>query len=240
MGLKDLLNKSNSTSQKNNELRCRLRDLLTLAAIDGEITDKESLFIFNLCRQDGIQVETISGNVMNAPDAYPNDFNLRGKHLTQMVALMMIDGECAESEIKYCKKIASKLGIEEQAISKLVAGIANGKNNLLNESERESAVISFLSNGGFEEFTKPQNNNEDTIRQKIRAGFDQNVKKMTTQSQYNDPLMLGLVVRSAIATFYQQMKNDSTLLSLCELYGLDYQSILKEECNYALHRYLKE
>lgn len=63
---------------------------------------------------------------------------------------------------------------------------------------------------------------------------------MTTQSQYNDPLMLGLVVKSAIATFYQQMKNDSTLLSLCELYGLNYQSILKEECNYALHRYLKE
>lgn len=238
MGLKELLNQTH-TSQENNELRCQLRDLLKLAAIDGEVTEKESLFIFNLFRREGIQVEKISENLMAAPDAYPNELNLRMKHLTRLVALMMIDGECSKNEIIFCKNIAVKLEIEEQAVSKLVAVIASQKNSLLNEIDRETAVLSFLANGGYNESTK-QDTHETFIRQKIRIGFDQIVKKATSQIQYDDAVIIGLSIKLAIAKFYQHMKDNSTCLSFCAQFGINYQNVLREECNYALQKYLEE
>ena len=47
------------------------------------------------------------------------------------------------------------------------------------------------------------------------------------------------MVKAAIASLYQDLKNNDRIEALCSINGLDYQSILEDECNKALQRYLE-
>ena len=81
--------------------------------------------------------------------------------------------------------------------------------------------------------------NEDKIRSKIRKGFDDSVKHAVRNSEFKDDLFLGLLVQAAIGNFYQSMKGSSELWLLANHLGVDYDSILEDECKSALHNYLK-
>lgn len=51
--------------------------------------------------------------------------------------------------------------------------------------------------------------------------------------------MLGIMVQAAIADFYKSMKDHPALWMLCNKLGVDYDTILEEECRRALNKYLK-
>lgn len=238
MGLRELLNFKTSKHDED-EIKCRIRDLITLAAIDGQITDKETAFIFSLLRKEGINVENYPTDISSVHDAYPSDNDKKIKHITQMTALMMIDGECAEEEIKYCKAIAAKMGLEEQTVGKLVTALATQK-QILNADTCQSALLSFFANGGGRSNMEHQNNNTDIIRQKIRIGFDQIVKKTMAHIENGDTLIAGLLIKSAIINFYYQMEKEQTLTMFCNEHNINYKILLKEECDYALQKYLEE
>jgi hypothetical protein len=46
-------------------------------------------------------------------------------------------------------------------------------------------------------------------------------------------------VQAAIADFYKSMKDHPALWMLCNKLGVDYDTILEEECRRALNKYLK-
>lgn len=50
---------------------------------------------------------------------------------------------------------------------------------------------------------------------------------------------MGMIVESAIGSFYQSLKQESALALMCGQFGLDYDSLHKEECQRALKKYLK-
>ncbi|WP_019036776.1 hypothetical protein [Prevotella amnii] len=50
---------------------------------------------------------------------------------------------------------------------------------------------------------------------------------------------MGLMVKAAIGYLYQALKNSNEMEVLCSINGLDYQSILEDECNKALQKYLE-
>lgn len=79
----------------------------------------------------------------------------------------------------------------------------------------------------------------DKIRQKIHEGFEDVVKNTVKHSKINDPVLLGLMVQAAIGSFYQGMKGDATMLALCYAKGIDYASILEDECKKTLNKYLQ-
>lgn len=80
---------------------------------------------------------------------------------------------------------------------------------------------------------------EDKVRSKIRKGFDGCVRTAVNSAGTNDSFMLGIMVQAAIADFYKSMKDNPTLWLLCNKLGLDYNTILEEECRRALNKYLK-
>ena len=81
--------------------------------------------------------------------------------------------------------------------------------------------------------------NEESLRQKIRDGFDDSVKDALRETGLNDPLFGGLIVESAIGSFYQSMKDEPILKLISDKLGLDYDSLLEEELKRALNKYLE-
>ena len=47
------------------------------------------------------------------------------------------------------------------------------------------------------------------------------------------------MVKAAIASLYQDLKNNNEIEALCSINGLDYQPILEDECRKALQKYLE-
>ena len=77
------------------------------------------------------------------------------------------------------------------------------------------------------------------MRSKIRNGFDGCVRTAVKSAGTNDSFMLGIMVQAAIADFYKSMKDHPALWMLCNKLGVDYDTILEEECRRALNKYLK-
>lgn len=91
--------------------------------------------------------------------------------------------------------------------------------------------------GLFDLFRKKQSE-EDTIRKKIRKGFEDSVKKVKPKLM-NDPMMDGLLVQGAMSNFYLSLKSNSNFETLCILKGLDFQKILTDEFQCATQKYLE-
>ena len=90
----------------------------------------------------------------------------------------------------------------------------------------------------FNFFKKKPASVETKIRKKLATSFDELVLETVSKSDTNNP-MLGLMVQATIANLYQSLKDSSELNYLCQINGLDYSSILDDECNKALHKYLE-
>lgn len=80
---------------------------------------------------------------------------------------------------------------------------------------------------------------ESTLREKIASAFDTSVRNAIKNLGSNDPFIGGLMVKSAIARLYQELKNSDGMEALCSINGLDYQSILEDEFCKALQKYLE-
>lgn len=85
---------------------------------------------------------------------------------------------------------------------------------------------------------------ESTLRKKIASSFDTSVRDAIKDLGSKDlasidPLFGGLIVKAAIVYLYQGLKNSNEMEALCSINGLDYQSILEDECNKALQKYLE-
>lgn len=79
---------------------------------------------------------------------------------------------------------------------------------------------------------------EEALRSKIRQGFEDSVMDVIREGAADSP-MGGLIVKTAIANFYQRMKS-SELRDICLETRVNFQDILDEECQNALHKYLEE
>lgn len=80
---------------------------------------------------------------------------------------------------------------------------------------------------------------ESTLRKKIASSFDTSVRDAIKYLGSNVPLFMGLMVKAAIGYLYQALKNSNEMEVLCSINGLDYQSILEDECNKSLQKYLE-
>lgn len=76
-----------------------------------------------------------------------------------------------------------------------------------------------------------------SVRKQLRDAFEENVT-FALQNGLNDPLLDGLVIEAAIGELYKSLKDEPTLKGICSLYGIDYDAILEEECQFAHDKYL--
>jgi hypothetical protein len=101
----------------------QLKLLINLAQIDGEVGEKERNYVFNIGRANGlaeIVVEPLFGtsHALIVPDNLNNAQKF--DYIFSLVQLMKIDERLYQDEIRYCSKVAAKLGYDEAVMFDLM------------------------------------------------------------------------------------------------------------------------
>lgn len=99
-----------------------IRNLLALAAADGDLDESELELIYSVGARINL-TENELRRIINRPESVPfkvpENFKERITQLYDMVVLMMIDGKIHKNEIALCKITAIKLGFKHQIIDKM-------------------------------------------------------------------------------------------------------------------------
>lgn len=106
----------------------QLKNLVMLAAADGQVTDSELAVLVAVASRENITPDEFN-RVIEDPDSVdiqlPEDEDTKLAYLRDMVALMMIDGELDEQEMAICKIYAMALGYRSSIVDGMIAGIVD-------------------------------------------------------------------------------------------------------------------
>lgn len=103
-------------------------NLISIAMLDGKITEEEKKLILKISNNMGLTDEEFetcvkTANATKGQIVYepPTSDQEKAAFLKNMVLMMMIDGECSDSELRYIKVLAEKFGYDgEKTINILV------------------------------------------------------------------------------------------------------------------------
>jgi uncharacterized membrane protein YebE (DUF533 family) len=121
MNIKDLF-KSNEEKAKLSQLS----NLLKLALADGKFDETEKVAIATFFAENN-NSEADLNRVLSNPNSIsfvaPTNNAERIKYLKQLIALMIIDGNIDDNEMKYCHAAAIKLGFKPEAVEMIISDI---------------------------------------------------------------------------------------------------------------------
>ena len=101
----------------------QLKLLITLAQIDGEVGEKERNYIFNIGRANGLAEVVVEPLFTQSHDLIIPDNLSNGEkfdYIFSLVQLMKIDERLYQDEIRYCSKVAAKLGYDDAVMFELM------------------------------------------------------------------------------------------------------------------------
>lgn len=107
----------------------QIKLLINLARADGIIADEEKKYLINIGVANNVDKQEIEKMLKtDQSDILPQNiseeerFNL----LFKLVQLMKVDGKLFKEEIRYCSKIASRLGYREEVLLELMLEVQSG------------------------------------------------------------------------------------------------------------------
>jgi len=101
----------------------QLKLLINLARVDGQVVEKERNYILNIGKANGLPAEDIHPLFERGHDfVVPKDITdqQRFDYIFSLVQLMKIDERLYKEEIRYCARVASKLGYDQGIIFDLM------------------------------------------------------------------------------------------------------------------------
>lgn len=101
----------------------QLKLLINLARIDGAVAEKERKYISNIGLANGIPMQDITPLFDQDHELIiPSDLNQdqRFEYIFSLIQLMKIDERLYQEEIRYCSKVAAKLGYDEAVMFELM------------------------------------------------------------------------------------------------------------------------
>ena len=117
MGILDLFQ-----SKEKREKLSHLKRLVALSAADGQVTNQELVAIASICEREGLtakQFEKLVKNPSSIKLIPPKDEATKIKYLTDLVLLMMCDGDIDENEYNLCQIAAIEMGLNPKIIDEL-------------------------------------------------------------------------------------------------------------------------
>jgi hypothetical protein len=114
----------------------QLKLLINLARVDGTVGEKEEKYIYNIGAANGLPAETIrplfsESHEVIVPTNLTNDKKF--DYIFSLVQLMKIDERLYKEEIRYCSRVASKLGYNEAVMFDLMLHV----HSVMQENELE-------------------------------------------------------------------------------------------------------
>lgn len=101
----------------------QLKLLVNLARIDGDVAESEKKYVSNIGLANNVALEDILLLLEKDHEVVvPANLNSeeRFSYIFSLVQLMKIDERLYKDEIKYCSRIASKLGYDENVMFELM------------------------------------------------------------------------------------------------------------------------
>lgn len=130
-----------------NIIRSHLNMLVQLARVDGVVVQEEIDLIKQIGKANGMSNEEISEafedpSVIEGLETLNDD--QRYDYLYNVVQLMKIDGRIYKEEIKYCAKIASKLGYKEEVLRELMLKIYSDPHITTDKQTLKAKIQTYL------------------------------------------------------------------------------------------------
>jgi uncharacterized tellurite resistance protein B-like protein len=101
----------------------QLKLLINLARVDGLVVEKERTYILNIAEANGVPPDEVHPLFERGHDFIvpPNlDDQKRFDYIFSLVQLMKIDERLYKEEIRYCARVASRLGYDQGIIFDLM------------------------------------------------------------------------------------------------------------------------
>jgi uncharacterized tellurite resistance protein B-like protein len=138
----------NLFKQGKGTVKSHMKNLIEMAAADGNLIDVEFDLLKSIAKQNGIsegQLKDIRKNPSGVKFEVPKDETERFKQLYDLVQMMSIDNDVHPEEAKLCNLFAIRFGYQRAYVKDLVevirANIKNGQ-NATETMKRVSLLIS--------------------------------------------------------------------------------------------------
>lgn len=119
-------------NEKTKIRKSHIMNLMTLAASDGHIDQREQELLFDIASRWGLppsEFQDILKNPHKVKFTPPSNNQDRAYQMLDLVFMMMIDGKIRESEMDLCKTLAPSLGYPPSIVDKLVKIIVDSINS---------------------------------------------------------------------------------------------------------------
>ncbi len=115
----------------------QLKLLVNLARIDGDMAEREKLYITNIGKANGFPESSVAtlfyqSHEVIIPDNLTDD--QRFSYIFSLVQLMKIDERLYQEEIKFCSQIASRLGYGQEVMFEMMLKVKA----IVDENERKA------------------------------------------------------------------------------------------------------
>ncbi len=104
----------------------RMKLLINLAKVDGQVADKEKNYLINIGRANGIYPDEIYPLFTQSHDVLvPADMTDDQKFdlMFSLIQLMKLDERMYREEIAFCGQVAAKLGYNKQVMFELLSQV---------------------------------------------------------------------------------------------------------------------
>jgi hypothetical protein len=126
----------------------RMKLLINLAKVDGQVADNEKNYLINIGRANGIYPDEIyplftQNHDVPVPSGLTDDqkFDL----LFSLVQLMKLDERMYREEIAFCGQVASRLGYQKQAMFELLSRVKSSRMDATEMENLKKVTQSFLT-----------------------------------------------------------------------------------------------
>lgn len=116
----------------------RMKLLINLAKVDGQVADKEKNYLINIGRANGIYPDEIYPLFTQSHELLvPSDLTDDQKFelIFSLVQLMKLDERMYREEIAFCGQVAARLGYNKQVMFELLSHV---KSSAMEADEMES------------------------------------------------------------------------------------------------------
>lgn len=135
-------------SQGKGSVRSHMKNLIEMAAVDGNFEDIEYDLLKTIAKRNNIsetQLKEIRQNPGGVKFEIPTDKNKKFHQLYDLVHMMSVDSSVHDEELKLCNLFAIKFGYEREQVRELIDTI---RNNIQNGQSHDETMkrVAFLLN----------------------------------------------------------------------------------------------
>jgi uncharacterized tellurite resistance protein B-like protein len=126
----------------------RMKLLINLAKVDGQVADKEKNYLINIGRANGIYPDEIYPLFTQSHDVLvPSNLTADQKFdlIFSLIQLMKLDERMYREEIAFCGQVAGRLGYNKQVMFELLSHVRSGRMDATEVESLKKLTQNFLT-----------------------------------------------------------------------------------------------